>query len=239
MSVGTLRWVEVTGSTQDDVKALARAGAPEGTAIAAGVQTAGRGRLDRRWESAPEAAVLLSVVLRPHVGAAKLPLLALALAAAAVEVLDPAGATLGLKWPNDVLARDGRKVAGVLAEAELVGGSVAWVVAGIGVNAAGAPALPAAASLAELGLPADRRALGEALVAAFVDAAAAVARDPAGVLARWRARSLTLGRLVRVGDVTGVAVDVAESGALTLRGEDGALRLVHAGDVHVVGMEGR
>lgn len=106
-----------TGSTNSDLLAAARDGAPEGTVLAAEVQTAGRGRLDRRWICPPRAALSFSVLLRPDgvpaVARGWIPLLAGVAVAAGLRA--QAGLDARLKWPNDVLV-GGAKIAGILAE---------------------------------------------------------------------------------------------------------------------------
>jgi BirA family biotin operon repressor/biotin-[acetyl-CoA-carboxylase] ligase len=106
-----------TGSTNSDLLAAARAGAAEGTVLAAEVQTAGRGRLDRRWICPPRAALSFSVLLRPDgvpaVARGWIPLLAGVAVAAGLRA--QAGLDARLKWPNDVLV-GGAKIAGILAE---------------------------------------------------------------------------------------------------------------------------
>src|SRR5271168_5153562 len=98
----------------------ARAGAHEGVVAVADHQTAGRGRLGRRWEAAPGANLLVSVLLRPALAPQRAQLGASVVALAAAEaVWAVAGVEVGIKWPNDLLAADGRKVAGVLAEADV------------------------------------------------------------------------------------------------------------------------
>lgn len=128
-------WREVrvtgrTGSTNADLLAAARAGEPEGLALVAEEQTAGRGRLGRRWESPPGAGLTFSVLLRPAPVPAGslgwLPLLAGVAVAAAVTAATAVPASL--KWPNDVLAGES-KLAGILAETR--GGAV---VIGAGIN---------------------------------------------------------------------------------------------------------
>ena len=128
-------WREVsvvarTGSTNADLVADARAGAPEGAVLVAEEQTAGRGRMGRGWLSPPRSALTFSVLLRPaNVPAARrgwLPLLAGVAVATAIRQVSALDATL--KWPNDVLLRSG-KLAGILAEQ-----SGDAVVVGIGVN---------------------------------------------------------------------------------------------------------
>jgi BirA family transcriptional regulator, biotin operon repressor / biotin---[acetyl-CoA-carboxylase] ligase len=125
-----VRVVTETGSTNADLLAVAREGAREGVVLVAEAQTAGRGRMGRRWTSPPRAGLTFSVLLRPYgVPAALLgwvPLLTGAAVAAAVKAV--AAVDTSLKWPNDVLAR-GAKLGGILAER-----SGSAVVAGIGVN---------------------------------------------------------------------------------------------------------
>jgi len=125
-----VRVVAETGSTNADLLAVAREGAREGVVLAAEAQTAGRGRMGRRWTSPPRAGLTFSVLLRPYgVPAALLgwvPLLtgtAVAAALPAVTAVQPR-----LKWPNDVLVGDA-KLGGILAER-----SGSAVVAGIGLN---------------------------------------------------------------------------------------------------------
>jgi BirA family biotin operon repressor/biotin-[acetyl-CoA-carboxylase] ligase len=124
-----VRVVEETGSTNADLLAEAQAGAGEGLVLVAETQTAGRGRMGRRWVSPPRRALTFSVLLRPAVPAGLLgwmPLLAGVAVASALE--HTAGVDARLKWPNDVLV-DGAKIAGILAER--------WgnaVVVGTGIN---------------------------------------------------------------------------------------------------------
>ena len=122
--------VEEVGSTNAALAAVAADGAPEGAVLVAEHQVAGRGRLDRIWTSPPRAGLTVSFLLRPDVPAARrgwLPLLTgVALAEAVGEVT---GVRASLKWPNDLLAMDGRKLAGILAES-----SGTAVVVGVGLN---------------------------------------------------------------------------------------------------------
>jgi BirA family transcriptional regulator, biotin operon repressor / biotin---[acetyl-CoA-carboxylase] ligase len=130
----SLEVVEEIGSTNAELIGRARdpedGGAPEGTVVVAEHQVTGRGRLDRVWTSPPRAGLTVSFLLRPDVPAARrgwLPLLAgVALAESVAEVT---GVLPSLKWPNDLLAADGRKLAGILAESS---GTV--VVVGTGLN---------------------------------------------------------------------------------------------------------
>jgi len=124
--------VEEAGSTNALVAERAQAGGPEGLVILAEHQTAGRGRLDRTWETPPRSALTFSVLLRPTVPAASWPWLPLLTGYEVSKALRAAGFEASVKWPNDVLLAD-RKVAGILVErVETPSGPAAVI--GIGLN---------------------------------------------------------------------------------------------------------
>jgi biotin-[acetyl-CoA-carboxylase] ligase BirA-like protein len=125
-------WYDELGSTNDRLRELAAAGAPDGTVVLAGRQTAGRGRHGRTWHS-PDGGLYLSLLLRPDLDPARGGWVTLAAALAVVRRVGSLGAEARIKWPNDVLCGD-RKLAGILAEAALEGGRIAQLVVGIGVN---------------------------------------------------------------------------------------------------------
>ena len=189
-----------TASTQDAARNL-----PIGSVVVADHQSAGRGRLDRRWEAPPGTALLASFVVAPH------PLLSLAAGVAAAEAC---GNGVRLKWPNDLML-EGRKVGGILVEVH-----ADKAIVGIGVNLTSAPEGAAT-------LEADR----DRLLAVLRTTITTWSRTPPeAVLQRWRQLSDTLGRRVRVeqpsGSLEGIAQDVDESGALIVDGS-----AVSAGDV--------
>ena len=131
---GKMRFLSVTGSTNNDAMAAARDGAPHGTVIFADEQTAGRGRGDHAWHSAPAQGLYVSVILRLPVPASHLPWLPLAGGLAAAEAIRAAsGLTVDLRWPNDLLLGP-RKTGGILAEAQTDAGALAFAVIGIGIN---------------------------------------------------------------------------------------------------------
>ncbi len=131
----SLEVVPEVGSTNAELVRAAAAGAPEGAVLVAEHQSAGRGRLDRSWASPPRAGLTVSVLLRPDVPAARrgwLPLLTgVALADAVAQIT---GVLPSVKWPNDLLARDGRKLAGILAETAPAPSGPPAVVVGVGLN---------------------------------------------------------------------------------------------------------
>lgn len=227
----------VLGSTQDLARELARAGAPEGTVVLAGRQTAGRGRLGRSFVS-PRGGLYLTVVLRPALEHIRpLPIVAALAVARGLEQV--AGLRTALKWPNDVLV-GGRKVCGILLESELTGQTVDYVLVGIGVNVnadmSAYPEIVATATSAavEAGRGVSREALAAAALNELEELYLAVQAGQR-VQDEWRARLETLGRQVQVtcGQTVeeGVAEDVDSDGSLILRRPDGSRVTIVAGDV--------
>jgi BirA family biotin operon repressor/biotin-[acetyl-CoA-carboxylase] ligase len=249
-----LLFYDRVGSTNDLAKQRARAGDPEGLAILADEQTAGRGRQGRAWAAPPGSGLLMSLLLRPSwLPPADLFALTMLAGTALCEAVEQvAQVPAALKWPNDLLlpARPGappatHKAAGILCECELAGDQVDWVVVGIGVNVNWAPAgtvdgrdlARAATSLAAAsGQPLGRGALLRALLARLDERYRALRQGRREELfVAWRGRLATLGQptVVRTphGELRGVAVDVEPSGVLRLRDERGAVHTILAGDV--------
>jgi BirA family biotin operon repressor/biotin-[acetyl-CoA-carboxylase] ligase len=202
---------DTVDSTQRVARELADAGAPHGTVVLAETQTAGRGRLDRRWSSPPGQNLLFTLVLRPPIPAREAPLLTLGAAAGLAVALD-----LRVKWPNDLVTREGRKVAGLLAEMETTGDRVAYVLLGVGLNVNQTefpPELPNAASLATVFGAQDREEVLDRAVSAIL----AWSTHP-DRLVTWRTRAHTLGRHVQIGAIAGVATALRDDGALIVGG---------------------
>lgn len=238
----SIRRVASTGSTNADVAAEARAGAAEGFAVVADHQSAGRGRLDRRWEAPAGAALAVSFLLRPtEVPAARWPWLPLLTGVACVEAVERVtGVTTVLKWPNDVLI-GGLKLAGILVErVDTPAGAAAVVGVGLNVSQSATELPPNAVSLTTAGVVDPSRdavldELGARLAAWYQRWRAAAGRPKDGLAAAYVRRCATLGQLVRLelpgGEHRhGRAVDVDESGRLVLDTADG-LTAVSAGDV--------
>jgi BirA family biotin operon repressor/biotin-[acetyl-CoA-carboxylase] ligase len=243
-----LRVLASSPSTNDDLVAMARADAvPDFTVLVTDDQTAGRGRLDRTWTAPAGSALAASVLLVPVTDAGPLPLdrfgwLPIAAGVAmtdAVAAVLPA-ASVGFKWPNDVLV-NGRKVCGVLAELVPERGAV---VIGAGVNLAMTTEqlpVPTATSVAlEGGDPDPDTVLAgylewlRGLVAAYL--AADGDAEQSGLADRARERCETLGREVRVElpggrVIEGTAVALDSGARLVVRGGDGIEHAVAAGDM--------
>jgi BirA family biotin operon repressor/biotin-[acetyl-CoA-carboxylase] ligase len=217
--------VDTTVSTNVDVAAAARAGEPEGFVLVAEQQSAGRGRLDRRWESPARAGLTFSALLRPTLEPAQLSLMPLIAGLAIVEALLAVGRVDAmLKWPNDVMV-DGFKLGGVLVE--VAGGGV---VVGVGLNVSTREdELPVetATSLLLCGGVTDREPLLKEVLRSLARRYAEWRRsgDPGSVLPAYRERCETIGRKVELelpgGDVVrGTAVDVDDTGRLVLSDDD-------------------
>ncbi len=135
---GKLHFSPVTDSTNTDALDAARRAAPHGSVYLTDEQLAGRGRGDNVWRSAAGEGLYVSVLLRPQIPAARLPLLPLAAGLAAADAIRAvAGLTVDLRWPNDlILGSHGgpRKAGGILVEARTEGSTVAFAVVGIGIN---------------------------------------------------------------------------------------------------------
>ena len=208
--------VSVTGSTNADVVDRARAGEPAGLVLIADHQTAGRGRLDRRWEAPPGANLLASILLRPSQSPDQWFRLTMALAVAAVDACKALGADVTIKWPNDVLVGDD-KLAGILAETDGVGA----VVVGIGFNVAWPKRgeFAGATSLAVCGVHVTPRALLDGILARYDD-------EAHDLLVLYRARCSTIGRAIHITLATGEVLD----GVATAVDEDGRI-VVEVGGV--------
>jgi BirA family transcriptional regulator, biotin operon repressor / biotin---[acetyl-CoA-carboxylase] ligase len=238
-----LEVVAEVGSTNADLAAEAAAGAPDGSVLVAEHQGAGRGRLDRTWTSPPRAGITVSFLVRPDVPAGRrswLPLLT------GVALAESVGAVTGvrasLKWPNDLLALDGRKLAGILAESVSSADGPA-VVVGVGLNVSTrADELPSTGtSLAQVtGAPVDRGpvllAFLRAFEARYLRWAAALGDPVASGLAQdYASWSATVGTEVTVtlpdgSTLAGTAEALDWDGRLVVRTADGSVPLA-AGDV--------
>jgi BirA family biotin operon repressor/biotin-[acetyl-CoA-carboxylase] ligase len=234
--------VEAIGSTNAELVSRAAADEAEGLVLVAEHQQAGRGRLDRTWTSPPRAGLTVSVLLRPDVPAARRAWLSLLTGVALAEsVSEATGARASLKWPNDLLAADGAKLAGILAESA---GSA--VVVGVGLNVSTRrDELPDTGTSVSLvtGTPVDRAAVLLGFLRAFerrYSRWVQVLGDPvsSGLAQDYLAWCSTVGATVTVtmpdGSVLdGVAEAVDWDGRLVVRTAAGVLELA-SGDVRHV-----
>jgi BirA family biotin operon repressor/biotin-[acetyl-CoA-carboxylase] ligase len=247
--------LEACGSTNDEAARLARAGAKHGTIVIAERQQTGRGRDGRTWES-PLGGLYMSAVVRPPMPVVDVPPMTLAIGIGLCEAVRSTGAPAVLKWPNDLLVAErsgpdagplgsikrGRKLAGVLVEAQSQGNRLEAVIVGIGVNIDGALPDTVAESgitLAEAaGTTIDREVFLETLLAhveRWVDQYVSVGIEP--IIPAWQDRmavGLTARATIDGESFTGCVAGLDADGALLLRDEAGNVHRVRSGDVEVL-----
>jgi BirA family biotin operon repressor/biotin-[acetyl-CoA-carboxylase] ligase len=222
------RHFRVTDSTNARARDLVEAGAPHGTVVTAGEQTAGRGRRGRTWTAPAGRALLYSAVLRPlEERHALLPLAVPLAVCETAEELQP-GTGCEVKWPNDVWV-EGRKLAGVLIEAKPQDG---WAVIGVGLNL----------GIARDEFPPELRETATSLLGASPEAARRtldrhlgnwVEADRQSILEAWRSRDALRGREIAWNEGSGVADGIDDSGDLLVLGAGGESIVLGAGEVHL------
>jgi BirA family biotin operon repressor/biotin-[acetyl-CoA-carboxylase] ligase len=234
-----------------------RPGPPNGTLVVAEHQRVGRGRGSRTWHSPPGVSLLLSLILYPTQNATRAEashvpdtpqLVTMAVALALVRVLERAGAAdCSIKWPNDILGPDGRKLSGILTETVVSPSGTTPLIAGVGINVNQMPedfpeALrPHATSVREILRKVVSRL--ELLADFLLETEQCLSLDDESLFRDWERRNSTLGRMVRLrtGDRTlvGHAQGIDTDGSLLLRVESGVTLNVRSGDVSEVrGVEG-
>ncbi len=228
-------------STNDEAARLARAGADHGTVVVARSQRAGRGRDGRAWISPPGLGLYLSAVVRPPLPLALVPPMSLAIGVGVCAAACEAGADARLKWPNDVLA-SGRKLAGILVEAQSQGGRLEAVVVGIGVDLGGelppelaGRAITLAAAAGRVIEPAAFTASLLGHVERWIDRYVAGGLPP--VIAAWHERmapGLAVRAVIGGMPLEGEAAGLDADGALLLRDAGGRLHRIRSGDVDVI-----
>lgn len=240
-------------STNTRVKQLALEGAEDGTVVVANCQTAGRGRMNRVFQSPRGQGIYLTALLRPQLPPDRLMMVTAMAGVAVCEAVEQVcGVRPGLKWPNDPVM-NGKKLCGILTELSLEGesGRLQYLAVGIGVNVGqkeedfSPEVRPVATSLLqELGRPVSRPALAAAEIEALDRLyTALLSGDTAPYLAACRRDCVNLGRPVQLMLPDGtrqsaVAEDLDEDFGLVVRLEDGSRRIVRSGEVSVRGLYG-
>ncbi len=239
---------ESVTSTNAALRALAHAGAADGTVLLAESQTAGRGRGGRSWFSPPGVNLYASVLYRPEIGPAAAPVFSFVTSLAVADAIREEGAAPAIKWPNDVLVK-GAKLAGTLVELAGSTERLDYIILGVGVNlnvrhaalrAALGPAARHATSLREvLGRPVDRNAFAASFLASLDEWRITYGEQgPAALLRAWRDLDIVTGRRVEVradGTVLdGRARGVGEDGRLEVEDARGAVHRIVAGEVRLI-----
>jgi BirA family transcriptional regulator, biotin operon repressor / biotin---[acetyl-CoA-carboxylase] ligase len=243
---GEIRYFDQTDSTNLRAKAMAAAGAPEGTLIIAEEQTEGRGRRGRNWFSPPGDGIYMSLIIRPAILPQEAPRFALLTAAVVAEaVREITLLETRIKWPNDILV-GGRKLGGILTEVSMEMDKVEYMIVGLGLNV----------NLAREAFPPDLRELGTSIRA---ETGRSLPRLPlvrrileifeetyeeyqrqgfAAIRERWQAFTDMTGRRVAVDTLgrrlTGEVVDFDEDGYLVVREHNGDLVRIFSGDVSFI-----
>ncbi|HEY5752671.1 MAG TPA: biotin--[acetyl-CoA-carboxylase] ligase [Chthoniobacterales bacterium] len=224
-----------TASTNDVAMRLARAGASEGIVIFAESQTAGRGRLGRRWQSAAGRGLWFSVLLRPKwPDFSRVGLAAAVAVARGVDRFLPEPA--GIKWPNDIYLRGDRKTAGILCES----GS-GFVVVGIGLNVnhllddfAGEVAHRATSLALVAGRQFDRAGVAASVLDEFDRIYGRLPHGFPEIVAECERRSVLLGKTVRINGISGTVLGLDPNGGLHLRQDNDREVVVTAGEISML-----
>ena len=235
-----LRTLKSVESTQQIAHQWAREGAPEGAAVIAEEQTAGRGRLGRFWHSPPDSGIWMSLILRPPIPIAQAPQLTLMASVGVTRALiRETGLAIRIKWPNDLLIGD-KKVCGILTELRGEQDRVHYVVLGIGINVnTGEEMWPPElrTKVTSLSAEAGRTFRRAVLIAAILEEMEQVYdrylnRGFSAIRGEWERLSGMPGRFVTAwtqnGDVSGIARGLNEDGALLLETEKGLISVYSA-----------
>jgi BirA family biotin operon repressor/biotin-[acetyl-CoA-carboxylase] ligase len=236
-----VRYFDSIGSTNNEALAWAASGAQDLSLVIADEQTAGRGRLDRKWFTPKGTALAFSLILRPTPQEKPHLTRIVGLAALAIaDALRTRGLVSQIKWPNDVLL-NGQKVAGVLVESVWSGEEIDCLVVGIGINvlkdAVPAPDLlrfPATSLEESLGSLVERERILHDVLAGIVAMRPHLGTD--SFLASWEKALAFRGEQVQVEDgngavITGKLLGMEADGSLKVVVEDGKSTAVRFGDV--------
>lgn len=243
LPIGRMKYFDSIGSTNDEALAWAANDAKDLSLVVADEQTAGRGRLDRKWFTPPGTALAFSLILRPS--AAERSHLSRMVGLAALSITDSLlarGLSPQIKWPNDILL-NGRKVAGILIESVWSGEDVDCIVIGMGVNilkgavpAADMLLFPATSLEDALGYPVERAEVLHDILAALIILRPQLSTDK--IMAKWEELLAYRGRRIQVqmgseGSVIGNITGLETDGSLQLLDQDGKSLTVQFGDVRL------
>ena len=243
-----LYWYDSIPSTNAQAKIIAQTSAPQGTVLLADSQTAGRGRLGRRFDSQPGAGIYMSVILRPNCPPADLMHLTCAVGVAVCDaVADTVGFRPGIKWINDLVA-NGKKLGGILTELIIEDGLVCCAVVGIGINCSQKPEdfppelQSIACSLSSVtGAAVNRAELAASMILRLEQLSQQLQHREA-LMECYRKDCVTIGKDITViqGDYQrpGQALDVQDDGSLLVQFVDGTTAVVNSGEVSVRGLFG-
>ena len=190
--------------------------------VATGYQTSGRGRLDRNWYSNPNENLLFSMIIRPNISAHLAPRCTLIWAAAVAKELD-----FLVKWPNDIFSKEGRKIGGILCEASFESNQVSHLIVGIGINVHQTD-FPPDTVASSLQREWNTKQISRTLILARL-IRSIFECDVLQNMNIHKERSFVLGKMIRVGEMQGVAEEIYEDGTLIISGKP-----IYTGDVQVL-----
>lgn len=255
-------YTEQTGSTNTELKRLAQNGAPEGLLYITNEQLVGRGRLERSWRAPAGSSLLMSLLFRPgqFISPAQTQQLTMLCSLAMIDSIQGnTGLLPGVKWPNDLVWGDGKKLGGILTESEFEGDRLNWVIVGIGLNVSvdfsestesepdrpgkpdtGHPPLSQIATSLSMIMGKDTTHLRLPILQGFlknVEQRYTALQRGVSPHFEWQRRLVGIGKAVTVTMLDngekyqGIITSVNENGALRLRQDDGSMLTVLAGDV--------
>ncbi|WP_036745642.1 bifunctional biotin--[acetyl-CoA-carboxylase] synthetase/biotin operon repressor [Paenibacillus sp. UNC451MF] len=240
----SIHYYDEVDSTQTVARELITQGAEEGTLVIAELQTAGRGRLGRRWHSPKGKGLWMSLVLKPRIPVQFTPQLTLLIAVALCRALRQiTSLSIGIKWPNDLLI-EGKKISGILLESSAEDENLQYVVAGIGISVNLAqddyPDDELRSKATSLSIEAGKKLDRTDILCQFLRELELVYTlyheqgfGPIKLL--WEALSVSLHRSITCqtprGVSEGYAVGIDDSGALTVRLPDGSMTQWYSGDI--------
>ncbi|MBN2420367.1 MAG: biotin--[acetyl-CoA-carboxylase] ligase [Deltaproteobacteria bacterium] len=231
-------------STNNRAKELYDEGAEEGAVVLAEEQTAGRGRMDRKWLSPPNKNILISILLKPEIKIENIYSLTLAMAVAGIDAIkEMTGLSSLIKWPNDIYLNN-KKLAGILTEFKVRKKTPAYVIVGMGLNVNWNPEqepgilFPSTSILNETGSLTSRNRLLSIILKYFellyYDI---ISERMEGLYDRCNRLSLITGREISVDTgyeiIKGEATGIDEYGALILKVQGGNTRKILNGDVSI------
>ena len=236
----------VCDSTQTIATNKAREGVPHGTLVVSEEQTAGRGRLDRSWESSAGKGIWMSLILRPNISpqfAAQFTLVAAVAIARAIEDTTPC--VPSIKWPNDLLI-NGKKVTGILTELQSDMDRVQAIIIGMGINVNQTPesfegALESIATSLKLeaGEHVDRALLAAKVLfylEKYSDMYVTLGFEPIKLI--WESYNFTIGNRIRATTlretIEGLAIGITNDGALQLQLDDGEIKGIYSADIDLL-----
>lgn len=242
----TVHFAKETDSTNEWVKRLSREGAPHGTLAVAEFQSAGKGRLGRRWQAPEGSSVMMSLLLKPEFEPQYASMLTVVMGLSVAQAVQMLGAQVSIKWPNDVVMSR-RKICGILTEMGLNGNNIREVVIGVGINV-NLKEIPqelqdkATSLYLETGKTYDRVQVLAEILESFEQNYETFIRtcDLSGMIEEYNKLLANRNQPVRILDRNlpweGTALGINEQGELLVKDEQGEIQVVRAGEVSVRGL---